>query len=53
MITDIQGHPVSFTHREWSYDIPSDVNPLGREFDAAKFWGIICQLIKEAIKKQR
>ena len=51
MITDIQGHPMSFSRREWSYDIPSYVNPLGREFDASKFWDIICQLIKEAIKK--
>lgn len=51
MITDIEGHPLSFSRREWSYDIPPDVNPLGREFDAAKFWDIICQLIREAVIK--
>ena len=51
MITDLQGHPVSFAQQEWSYDTPANVNPLGREFDATRFWGIICQLIGEVIKK--
>ncbi|HUU62795.1 MAG TPA: FGGY family carbohydrate kinase [Dehalococcoidia bacterium] len=51
LITDLQGHPVSHVHQEWDYDIPAEVAPLGREFDPAKFWGIICQLIGESIKK--
>ncbi|KPJ51731.1 MAG: hypothetical protein AMJ37_04225 [Dehalococcoidia bacterium DG_18] len=51
LITDLQGHPVSFSQQEWTYDTPADVAPLGREFDATRFWGIICQLIGEAIKK--
>jgi len=51
LITDLQGHPVSFTQQGWGYDTPAEVAPLGREFDPAKFWGIICQLIGEAIEK--
>lgn len=51
LITDLQGHPVSFAQQEWTYDTPAEVAPLGREFDATRFWGIICQLIGEAIKK--
>ena len=51
LITDLQGHPVSLVYEEWDYDTPAEVAPLGREFDPANFWGIICQLIGESIKK--
>ena len=51
LITDLQGHPVSFTQQEWTYDMPAEVAPLGREFDPKRFWDIICQVIKIAIKK--
>lgn len=48
---DIQGNRVSSAFREWSYDIPSDADPMGREFDPGVFWEIICQLVGECIKK--
>lgn len=51
LISDLQGQPVSFLHQEWSYDIPAEVAPLGREFDPSEFWVIICQLIGESVKK--
>lgn len=51
LITDLRGHPVSSAQREWTYDTPAEVAPLGRELDPAEFWDIICQIIGEAIKK--
>jgi len=51
LITDLQGHVVSFAQQEWTYDTPAEVAPLGREFDPAGFWDIICQIIGEAITK--
>lgn len=51
LITDLQGHPVSFAQQEWTYDTPAEVAPLGKEFDPEEFWDIICQLIGEAIKR--
>ncbi len=42
---------MSSAQREWTYDTPAEVAPLGREFDPTGFWDIICQIIAEAIKK--
>ena len=51
LIIDLQGNLVSSASRDWTYDVPADAGPLGKEFDPSYFWGIICQLIVEAIKK--
>jgi autoinducer 2 (AI-2) kinase len=51
LITNLHGNPVSFAQREWTYDTPAEVAPLGKEFDPGRFWDIICQIIGEAIKK--
>jgi autoinducer 2 (AI-2) kinase len=51
LITDLQGQPVAFASQEWTYDTPADVAPLGKEFDARRFWDILCQLTGEVIKK--
>lgn len=51
LIFDLRGNLVSFASREWTYDVPPEVAPMGKEFNAAKFWGIICQLIRESVKK--
>ncbi|MAF85315.1 MAG: hypothetical protein CL875_02360 [Dehalococcoidales bacterium] len=50
LITDLNGHPISFCRKEWSYQSPAEVNPLGREFDPDEFWHIICESIKGALK---
>lgn len=51
LITNLQGQLVSFASQEWTYDTPTDVAPLGKEFDPRRFWAILCQLMGEAIKK--
>jgi sugar (pentulose or hexulose) kinase len=51
LITNIQGQLVSFASQEWTYDTPTDVAPLGKEFDPRRFWDIICRLMGETIKK--
>ncbi len=51
LVIDLQGNLVSSASQDWSYDVPADAGPLGKEFDAERFWGIICQLIAEAIEK--
>ncbi len=51
LVADVQGIHVSSSHQQWSYDTPDEVAPLGKEFDAPAFWGVISQLIAEAIRK--
>jgi len=51
LITNLQGQLVSFASQEWTYDTPAEVALLGKEFNPRRFWGILCQLIGEAIKK--
>lgn len=51
LIIDLRGNLISSASRDWTYDVPADAGPLGKEFDPAMFWDIICQLIAEAIKK--
>lgn len=53
LIFDLQGGLVSSACEEWSYDVPADAAPMGREFDAGRFWGVICGLVTEAIQKAR
>ncbi len=51
IIFDIRGKLVSSAYQEWFYEIPPDLAPLGKEFDARKLWEIICKLIRQSIKK--
>lgn len=51
LVIDLRGNLVSSASQDWSYDVPADAGPMGKEFDPEKFWGIICQLIAEAVKK--
>ncbi len=51
LVIDLQGNLVSSASQDWSYDVPADAGPLGKEFDPQRFWGIICHLIAEAIGK--
>ena len=51
LITDLSGRPVSLCRRKWNYRTPSDTNLLGREFDPAQFWHLICATVMEAVSK--
>ncbi|OGO00856.1 MAG: hypothetical protein A2Y59_04800 [Chloroflexi bacterium RBG_13_52_14] len=51
IILDIRGKLISSASQEWFYEIPPDLAPMGKEFDARKLWGIICKLIRQSIKK--
>jgi sugar (pentulose or hexulose) kinase len=51
IVFDTRGRAVSSAAQEWSYEVPPDLAPMGKEFDAAKLWGIICKLIRQSIKK--
>jgi autoinducer 2 (AI-2) kinase len=52
LIIDLKGNLVSSATQEWSYEVtPPEVAPMGKEFSPRKFWGIICRLIRESIKK--
>jgi sugar (pentulose or hexulose) kinase len=51
LIIDLQGNLVSAASQEWAYDVPPEVAPVGKEFDAGKFWNIICSPIRESITK--
>lgn len=49
LIIDLGGSLLACAVREWQYETPEDVGPMGKEFDAEQFWGIICSLVREAI----
>lgn len=50
LLTDLTGQVISFCHREWAYDSPSDIAPLGKEFNPAGLWQLVCQNIGRTIK---
>jgi autoinducer 2 (AI-2) kinase len=51
LIIDLKGNLISSASQEWSYDIPPEIAPMGKQFDAKKFWGIVCRLIKKSMRK--
>jgi autoinducer 2 (AI-2) kinase len=51
LIMDVRGNLVSSACEGWTYEVPDDAGPMGKEFDAGEFWGIIGRLVKEAIRK--
>ncbi|MFC1926597.1 FGGY-family carbohydrate kinase [Chloroflexota bacterium] len=51
LVTSLDGQTVALSHRVWAYETPDYIAPLGREFSASVFWGIICQGIGEAIER--
>ncbi|OGO07585.1 MAG: hypothetical protein A2Y61_03710 [Chloroflexi bacterium RBG_13_60_13] len=50
-VFDLRGTAISSAHRDWSYDTPAAIAPLGRQFNPEDFWNIICQIINEAIQR--
>jgi sugar (pentulose or hexulose) kinase len=51
LVFDVAGSPVSSAYRQWQYDSPPDVAPLGREFNPAVFWDTVCQVSRESISE--
>lgn len=51
LVFDLTGKLVTSAAQEWEYDIPADAAPLGREFAASQFWEIICETIRQTIRK--
>ncbi len=49
-VFDLWGTVISSARRDWSYDTPAEIAPLGRQFNPEDFWNTICQIIKEAIQ---
>ncbi|MBM4445388.1 MAG: hypothetical protein FJ020_08855 [Chloroflexi bacterium] len=51
LLFDPQGKAISSARRDWNYDTPPEIAPLGRQFNPEAFWTIICQIIAEAIQR--
>ncbi|UCC60855.1 MAG: FGGY-family carbohydrate kinase [Dehalococcoidia bacterium] len=51
LIFDLHGALISSTGRAWTYNVPEDAGPMGKEFDTEEFWGYICRLIADATVK--
>lgn len=49
LLTDSTGKVVSLCHREWAYDSPDEVAPLGKEFHSDTLWSIVCHNIRKTI----
>ncbi len=50
LVTDLTGHMISSGHKEWSYESPGDIAPLGKEFNPDTLWHIVCENIGKTIK---
>lgn len=50
LIVDLKGRPIALSHRDWEYQSPVDIAPLGKEFDPDVFWCIICETIGQSFK---
>jgi autoinducer 2 (AI-2) kinase len=50
LIIDFKGHIISISHRDWVYQSPDDIAPLGKEFAPDAFWHIICNCIRQLLK---
>ncbi len=46
LIVDLKGRPIALSHRDWEYQSPVDIAPLGKEFDPDVFWRIICETVR-------
>jgi sugar (pentulose or hexulose) kinase len=49
LLSDLQGHTVSFVWQELSSDTPEEVAPFGRQFDPAALWDAVCQTVRQTI----
>jgi len=51
LITDLKGQVISICHQKWSYQSPDDIAPLGKEFATDEFWKMICECVRQTLKK--
>jgi len=51
LVFDLRGRMLSSVARGWTYDVPGDVAPMGKEFNPEEFWDYICQMISAAIRE--
>jgi autoinducer-2 kinase len=54
-IFDVEGNLLACSAQEWGYEtshFPGDFVP-GSEFDAEKFWGILCRAARDALARAR
>ncbi len=47
------GTTVAAVRQAWSYDTPAGTGPLGRSFDAERFWSTLVTLTKQALAQAR
>jgi autoinducer 2 (AI-2) kinase len=45
-----RGEAISSARRDWNYDTPAEIAPLGRQFDPEVFWKTVCEIINEAVQ---
>ena len=45
--------PVAVVRREWSYETPPEIAPLGRSFDAEMFWSTLCEVTRQALAQAK
>ncbi len=50
MIAGNRGEVLSIARRHWDYITPQHLE-IAKEFDTERFWGLTCDVIKEAIRK--
>lgn len=50
-LISLDGKQTIETYQEWSYDFPEDAQPGGAQFEAAAFWKIFANLIRQALSK--
>lgn len=50
MVFNADGKIVSSSHRRWRYSIPPDM-PFCREFNPDEFWKLVCESVREALRK--
>ena len=43
------GRCLAEVSRPWTYEAPADAAPWGREFDARRFWALLCEAGREAL----
>ena len=50
LIFDDLGNLITVAYEEWTFSTPSEVAPMGKEFNPDEFWNIICNVCKKALK---
>ncbi len=49
LIADLEGHPIAFAWQELSSDTPTDVSPIGRQYDPVALWDAVRQTTRKAL----